>query len=179
MTEASVPAALSAADLASFAKASNAFALDLYGKLRGREGNLAVSPMSISTALTMTWAGARGETAAQMARVLHVEGTAAQAADVAGRLVASYRDPGKKVTLRVANRLFGEETYAFEPAYLELTRTAFGAPLQPVDFQHDAEGSRGLINGWVAEQTNDRIKDLLPAGAVASFLNGVAQSPRK
>jgi serpin B len=59
-TDAPVTAPPTAAELASFATSNNAFALDLYGKLRARNGNLAFSPMSISTALTMTWAGARG-----------------------------------------------------------------------------------------------------------------------
>jgi serpin B len=165
-TDAPVTAPPTAAELASFATSNNAFALDLYGKLRARNGNLAFSPMSISTALTMTWAGARGETAAQMAKGLHAQGTGAQAADAAGKLVGSYRDPARKTTLRVANRLFGEKTYAFEPAYLDLTRTAFGAPLQPLDFKHDFEDSRRLINGWVAGQTLDRVKDLLPPRAL-------------
>jgi serpin B len=164
--EAPVTARPAAAELATFARSNNAFALDLHGKLRARPGNLAFSPLSISTALTMAWAGARGETAAQLAKGLHASGTPAQAADVAGKLVGSYRDPAKKVTLRVANRLFGEKTYTFEPAYLDLTRAAFAAPLQPLDFKHDFDASRQLINGWVERQTGDHIKNLLPPGAL-------------
>lgn len=155
-----------ASELASLAKGNNAFAFDLYAKLREKKGNLAVSPASITTALSMTWAGARGDTAAQMKKVLHAEGTPEQALDVSGKLVASFRDPAKQVTLRIANRLFGEKTYSFEKPYLDRLNASFGAPLEALDFKTDAEGGRKHINNWVAGETQNRIKDLLPAGAL-------------
>ena len=70
------------------------------------------------------------------------------------------------MTIRVANRLFGDKAYTFEPSYLGHVKTAFGAPLEPVDFRTGAEDARAHINGWVAQQTQDRIKDLIPAGGV-------------
>ncbi|MEP7124306.1 MAG: serpin family protein [Byssovorax sp.] len=151
-----------AGDLAGLAKGNNALAFDLYGKARAQAGNVALSPISISTALTMTWAGAKGETAAQMKKVLHTEGEADKAMDISGKLVASFGNADSKVTLRVANRLFGEKTYAFEQGYLDRTRAAFGAPLEGLDFKHAADPSRIHINQWVATQTQDRIKDLIP-----------------
>jgi serine protease inhibitor len=150
-------------DLAPLARSNNALAFDLYGKARTAPGNLALSPISISTALTMTWAGAKGETAAQMKKVLHAEGEPNQAMDVSGKLLASLGGSDQKVTLRVANRLFGEKTYAFDQGYLDRTRAAFGAPLEALDFKHAADPARAHINEWVAKQTQDRIKDLLPA----------------
>ncbi|MEO5730813.1 MAG: serpin family protein [Byssovorax sp.] len=153
-------------ELGGLAKSNNALAFDLYGKTRTQAGNLALSPISISTALTMTWGGARGETAAQMKKVLHAEGEADKAMDVSGKLVASFGNEGSKVTLRVANRLFGEKTYAFEQAYLDRTKAAFGAPLEGLDFKRAADASRTHINDWVAKQTQDRIKDLIPKGAL-------------
>src|SRR6201992_4311897 len=78
----------SADELKGLAKSNNAFALDFYARARAAKGNLALSPLSISTALTMTWAGARGETAAQMQKVLHLEGSPDHALDAAGKLVA-------------------------------------------------------------------------------------------
>ena len=90
------PAAGSSARLA---KSNNALAFDLYGRARAQAGNLALSPISISTALTMTWGGARGETAAQMKKVLHAEGEADKAMDVSGKLVASFGGADSKVTL--------------------------------------------------------------------------------
>ena len=153
-------------DAGGFAKSSNALGLDLYAKARAQPGNLALSPISIASALTMTWGGARGETAAQMKKVLHAEGESGPAMDVAGALLASFGGEGSKVTLRVANRLFGEKTYRFEPSYLDHTRAAFGAPLEALDFRGDAESSRAHINDWVAGQTQDRIKNLIPQGGV-------------
>lgn len=155
-------------ELGGLAKSSNALAFDLYAKVRAQGGNLALSPISISTALTMTWGGARGETAAQMKKVLHVEGEPGQAMDVAGKLLASFSNADSKVILRVANRLFGEKTYAFEQAYLDRTKAAFGAPLEELDFKHAAEPSRVHINSWVAKQTQDRIKDLIPSRAITA-----------
>jgi hypothetical protein len=108
--DASVPLPLPAApattdELASFANATNAFALDLYAKARSEKGNLALSPFSVATALVMTSAGARGETAAQMRHVLHLEGAGDRVLEVAGSLIAGYGARDQKVTLRVANRL--------------------------------------------------------------------------
>jgi serpin B len=150
-------------DLKKLATSNNAFAVDLYAKARDQKGNLALSPLSISTALTMTWAGARGETAAQMKKVLHIEGTQDQAIDTAGKLVQSYASGSGTITLRVANRLFGEKTYSFEQAYLDRTKAAFGAPLEPVDFKGASEDARKHINEWISKETQDRIKDLIPA----------------
>jgi len=152
--------------LKGLAGSNNSFALELYAKARTQKGNIALSPLSIGTALTMTWGGARGDTAAQMKKVLRLEGSPEQAMDVAGKLLASLKGPGQKVTLRVANRLFGEKTYTFEKAYLDRTKAAFGAPLEPLDFKRSAENSRKHINDWTAKETQDRIKDLIPAGAV-------------
>jgi serpin B len=153
-------------ELGALAKSNNALAFDLYAKARAHAGNLALSPISISSALTMTWGGARGDTAAQMKKVLHAEGEAGQAMDVAGKLLASFGNEGSKVTLRVANRLFGEKTYSFEQAYLDRTKAAFGAPLEGLDFKGAVEPSRAHINDWVAKQTQDRIKDLIPSGGL-------------
>jgi serpin B len=148
------------------AKSNNAFAVDLYGKIRTRAGNLAFSPLSITTALTMTWAGAKGDTAAQMKKVLHLDGAPEHALDAAGALVASYGAPDSKVTVNVANQLFGDKASTFDKAYLGLLSADFGAPLQPVDFKTGAAAARTTINDWIARETHDRIKDLIPANGV-------------
>jgi serpin B len=158
-----------AEELAAMAKSDNAFALDLFGKVRGQKGNFAFSPFSIATALAMTWAGAKGETMAQMGKVLHLDGSADRTLDVAGALVASYGAPDQKVTIRVASRLFGEKSYAFEKPYLAGIDRAFGAPLERLDIKGAAEDSRRRINAWVADETNDRIKDLVPPSGVSEM----------
>ncbi|WP_224363545.1 serpin family protein [Hyalangium versicolor] len=152
--------------LGRLAASSNAFAVDLWNQLRLREGNLTVSPASISLALAMAWGGARGETAAEMKQVLHFEGSADEVMASAGQLLRSWNTSDGFAMLRVANRLFGERSYAFEQPYLEQTRAAFGAPLEPMDFGAGVETSRQHINDWVARQTQERIKGLLPPGSL-------------
>jgi serpin B len=156
-----------AEELAAMAKSDNAFGLELFGKVKKQKGNLAFSPFSIATALAMTWAGAQGETQAQMGKVLHLDAQPVdRTLDVAGALVASYGAPDQKVTIRVANRLFGEKSYPFEKPYLATIERAFGAPLEKLDFKGAAEDGRRRINTWVEEETNDRIKELVPFSGV-------------
>jgi serpin B len=152
--------------VARFARSSNEFGLDLYGKLRAMPGNLVVSPASVTTALAMAWGGARGKTAEQMQAVLPFDRPAAETMPVSGRLSAALTDPKRPVTFRIANRLFGEQSYRFEPAYLEATKAAYGAPLEPLDFKRAPDQARERINGWVEQQTERRIRDLVPAGSL-------------
>jgi serpin B len=149
-----------------FARSSNAFGVDLYRHLRARPGNLAISPASVATALAMAWGGARGQTADEMQAVLHLQRPAAETMEVSGRLAAALTDPSRPVTLRIANRLFGEQSSRFERAYLESTRAAYGAALEPLDFRRAAEPARERINGWVEQQTERRIRDVVPPGAI-------------
>lgn len=150
---------------ARFAKGSNAFAMDLYGKLAPKSDNFVFSPVSLSLALTLTWAGAKGDTAAEMRKVLHLEGDDAKVeADARGLTqVLGKSGPAK---LAVANRLFGMKSYAFQQSYLDRAQKSFGASLEPVDFRQALEPSRQRINDWVAQQTEQRIKDLVPSGGV-------------
>src|SRR4029079_7165625 len=110
------------------AHSSNAFGFDLYQRLRQTPGNLVVSPASITTALTMTWGGAEGETAAQMRKVLHLEGTPDEVRTTSGQLARSLQDPSRPIVFRIANQLFVEKAYKLVPAFLEKTTAAFGAP---------------------------------------------------
>lgn len=149
-----------------FARSSNSFGFDLYRRLKSDPGNQVVSPASITSGLAMAWGGARGETAAQMKQTLHLEGAAAVVMHAAGALSRSLLDPARPVVFRIANRLFGERTYHFEPAFLEATRAAFDAALEPVDFHGSPEGARAGINGFVEAKTEKRIRDLIPPGGV-------------
>jgi len=163
------PAKVSARDLQAVVSANNHFARDLYGQLAKQDGNLFVSPYSVSTALAMTYAGARGETAAQMATVLHVQPLPAKRlhpalAALQGRLVAVE----KGYQLHVANALWGQKGHAFLPEFLTLNKAHYGAGLQQVDFAADTEAARQTINAWTGKQTNNRIKDLLKPGVLTS-----------
>jgi serpin B len=146
-----------------FARSVNAFGLDLWKHVG--EGNQTLSPASVAIALDMTFAGARGETADQMARVLHVEGDRDAFHAAAGGMLVRWSAASDDLTLAVANRLFGHEGFAFEDPFLALTRERYGAPLERVDFSA-SEAARQHINGWVAQRTNDRIRDLIPPRAI-------------
>jgi serpin B len=152
-------------DLRAVAKAENAFTFDLYARLKSRDGNLFFSPASVSTALAMTSAGARGETEKQMAATLHFDLPP-------GRLHAAYGTFGeilnaanKNYRLSMANRLWAAKGYPFRPEFLALTRDRYGAELATLDFGRSEEARR-TIDGWVEQQTNDRIKDLIPPGVL-------------
>ena len=151
---------------ARIARSSNAFATDLWSRVRQAQGNLAVSPASITLALAMTWGGAKGRTAEEMKQVLHFEGSTDEVMASAGRLLQSWNTSSGAALLRVANRLFGSNRYTFEKPYLEKTQATFGAPLEPVDFDGGVEATRKAINGWVAQQTEERIQGLLPEGSL-------------
>jgi serpin B len=140
--------------------ANNAFAFDMYSRLAKLPDNVTFSPTSISLALAMTWPGAKGETAAQIKKVMHFEAEPAATAEGWGK--TSRALTSRSMKLRIANRLFGEKTATFEQPFLDTAKSAFGAPLEPVDFKGAHEAVRGHINRWVEEQTEKRIKDLLP-----------------
>lgn len=147
----------------------NRFAFDLYGRLRSQEqGNLFFSPQSISTALAMTYAGARGETADEMARTMHFPVPPDRLpAGYAELLRALHGGEGtKQYRLAIANRLWGQQGTAFLEAFLTVTRRDYGAEMGLADFATNAEGARQEINGWVAQQTEQKIGNLIPAGVL-------------
>jgi serpin B len=149
---------------ASLAKQSNAFGLDLWAKQR-RGVNFAMSPASITMALAMAYGGARGTTALTMKKTMHLDAEPDAAMESWGKLERATQS-APELDLRIANRLFGEKTFAFEHAYVDKTRSAFSSPLEPVDFAGSAEPSRARVNAWVSEQTNDRIPEILPPGSI-------------
>jgi serpin B len=147
------------------------FALDLYRREKGKTANLVFSPYSISTALAMTYAGARGPTAEEMARTLHFELPPADLhqgfADLAARFDQIEKE--KHINFSVANSLWCQRGYAFEPAFLDLNRNDYHAELRQVDFMTKAEDIRREINAWVERKTDDKIRDLLKPGQLGSM----------
>ena len=153
---------------------NNAFAMDLYQQLRGESGNLFYSPYSISLAMAMTYAGARGETAAQMAEVMRY--TLAQDAlhpafnaldqELASRKIDPQAGMGKGFQLNIANSLWGQKDYAFRQEFLDRLAMNYGAGMRLVDYLHDTERARLKINAWVSDQTEEKIQDLIPQGAL-------------
>ena len=149
---------------------NNQFAFELYAHLAREEGNLFLSPSSISTALAMTYAGARGQTAQEMANTLHVarffETDRLHAAYA--NLLRQWKGAGqkRKYQLSMANALWGQKGFGFLPEFLDLTRKDYGAGLFEVDFAKDAEPARKTINDWASRQTQDKIKELFRPGTL-------------
>jgi serpin B len=148
------------------AAATAAFGCDLFAKLRSKAGNLFFSPLSIETALAMTSAGARGETLAEMSKVLHLPDAGAQAA-VGDLLRGLQAAPGAKYELAIANALWGQQELPFRQEFLAATQKDYGATLHPVDFRQ-TEQARQTINHWVEEKTKDKIKDLFAPGTLTA-----------
>ena len=150
--------------------AINAFGLELYSRLAAEPGNIVISPAGVAIALAMARAGARGETAAEMDAVLgavasdeHAGWLNALDAALAGRS-GTFPDAADKpypVALRIANAPFAQRGMTLVPAYLDALASRFGAGLRLVDYRADPEAARRLINGWVDEQTEDRVPSIL------------------
>jgi len=169
----------------SAAVAINELGLDLHRRLAAEsaDANLCVSPYSIQCALAMTYAGADGKTRTEMAKVLHYPAGDAihdalpalnkALADIADETKAEadsskkYGGSAEPIVLTMANRLFGRKGYAFHEKFLAQLKNTYHAPLEETDFSQSVEATK-RINGWVEEQTRDRIKDLIPNG----MLNG-------
>ena len=147
---------------------NTAFACDLYAQLRNTPGNLFFSPYSVSTALAMTYAGTRGHTEMQMAQVLHFGKSQPRLHSAFGALQRQFTQANqqKGIELSVANALWAHQGHPFLPAFLSLGQDEYQASVRLADFQTGAEAARREINGWVAEQTKDKIQDILPPGSL-------------
>ncbi|OHB79589.1 MAG: hypothetical protein A2W31_03250 [Planctomycetes bacterium RBG_16_64_10] len=157
------------ANVRSVVDGNNQFAFDLYAQLASqRPDNVFFSPYSIFTAFGMLYAGAAGATAAQMADVLHFELPQEQLHPAMGELVRSLNDENRaEYRLAVANRLWGQQDYPFLDSFLGTLAEQYAAALEPSDFIDQPAISREIINNWVAEQTEQKIRDLLPEGSVS------------
>jgi len=159
-------------DIASVVDGNNAFALDIYSSLRSQNGNLILSPYSISLALAMTYAGAQGQTESQMAQALHFTGQdklhpAFNALDLALEQAPQIVDKDQEpMQLSIANAVWAEQTYAFQQDFLDVISLNYGAGVHLADFINQAEPARKEINNWVSDQTKKKINDLLPKNSV-------------
>jgi len=151
-------------------QSNNAFALDLYAQLKTEDGNLFFSPYSISTCLAMTYAGARGDTAAAMSRTLHFPEDEGQLNASFAALQSQLADqqPANGCLLEVANGLWTEQSHPLLPAFLGMIRKDYSATVKQVDFRARAEPIRKEINSWVEGRTKGKITDLLPPGSIDS-----------
>ena len=169
--------AASASDLSQLVSGNSAFAFDLYQNLLGGEtGNLFYSPYSISLAFAMLQAGARGDTLNQINKAFHYSLDGASLHQAFNALQLNLAKAAKNTekpdqndyTLNIANATWGQAGYQFLPAYLDVLAENYGAGMRLVDFKTDTEKTRQLINDWVSQQTNKKILDLIPQGALDS-----------
>ncbi len=153
-----IPQTIGSSD--AFVKASNELAMNLYRVNQKKPGNMVFSPASISLAFTMTYAGANGATADEMAATLHL-GDNANVHSSASAFLAGWRKQGNE-ELTIVNRLFGQSGYKFETPFLATTKDLYFAPLETLDFEGSPDKQRVHINKWVMAQTADKIEELLP-----------------
>jgi serpin B len=167
---------VAAQDLTDQVQGNNAFAMDLYRQLgQGGSDNLFYSPYSISLALAMTYAGARGQTADEMAAALHFnlpQETLHPAFNALDQQLAAMADDlgnaeeGQPFTLNIANALWGQQGLNFEEDFLDTLARNYGAGMRLMDFAAEPEAARQEINQWVSDQTMEKIKDLLAEGTI-------------
>jgi serpin B len=147
---------------------NTAFALQLYQKLGSAEGNLFLSPLSISTALAMTFAGARGNTAREMAAALHFtlagEELHSAFSDLRRNLLEVEGKGG--VHLKVANALWPQKGYPLLREYVALVERYYRTTVTPMDYTKAAKQARQNINEWVERETENKIKNLIPPGTL-------------
>jgi serpin B len=169
---------VSTSEQASLVEGNSAFAFELYQKLveqlEGQEANLFYSPYSISLALAMTYAGARNETAQQMADTLQFLLGQERLhpafnwldAELASRGEGAQGKDGEGFRLNIVNTIWGQKDYEFLSDFLDVLAENYGAGLRILDFITETEKSRVTINDWVSDQTEDRIEDLIPKGMI-------------
>ena len=162
-------------DMENLVHGNNTFALDIYESLRAQDGNMILSPYSISLALAMTYAGARGESDSQMAQSLHFDLPQGQLHPAFNTLdLALEKTPTplendlKPMQLKIANAVWAEQTYSFLQEFLDTISINYGAGINLADFVNQFEPARKEINAWVSDKTEDKINDLLPGNSVNS-----------
>jgi serpin B len=158
---------VSSVDADALARGNAAFALDLYGEVAPSSGNLFLSPYSISTALAMTYAGARGTTEAEMAEALHF--TLSQERLHAAFNALDWELESRKLQLMIANSIWVQQGYTFLPEFLNILAENYGAGLRIVDFINNTEGARRAINQWVGDKTLEKIPKLLERGMLSGL----------
>ena len=150
--------------------ANNQFALDLYKNLAGDQANsrenLFFSPFSISSAMAIACEGARGDTAREIREVFFFPENTAVMRGGYEELISGINSGSSAYSLNAANALFAEQTYPFRPDYIAVASQSYGAKATNLDFINNPDNSRLTINRWIEEQTNDKIKDLIPPGSI-------------
>ncbi|XP_059562288.1 serpin B3 [Myotis daubentonii] len=168
----------------SLSEANTRFAYDLFQLFRkSTKENIFYSPLSITTALAMTYLGSRKRTASEIQKVLHFNevientkgGTKTAQVEESGnvhqqfqKLLTELNKPTDAYKLSLANRLYGDKKFQFFQEYLDNVKKFYLASVESADFANAAEETRKMINSWVESQTNEKIKDLFPKDSLDS-----------
>jgi serine protease inhibitor len=146
------------------ARSVNEFACDLYKKLAGAKGSLFLSPYSVSSALCMTYAGARGQTAAEMEKVLRATPDVHR---YMGALVNEINAvPKDTAAVSVASAIWPAAGTKLLPEFVQTVRDGYAAGVAPLDYKASASKAAKVINNWVSKHTNDKIKEIVNAGVL-------------
>jgi len=160
------------AQVQSLVAGNTTFALNLYSQLATNSGNLFFSPYSISTCLAMLYAGASGNTEQQMSQVLGFGTNQQQFASLFGQLQAKLEadQQTNAIGLNLANALWLQEGFPFLPAFLQTATNQYQANIGQTDFTTPAgdDAATQAINDWVAQETWNRIQNIVPPGAINS-----------
>jgi serpin B len=167
---------VTAAELAKLSADNADFAWAFYHEIIQPGKNVFFSPYSLSVALAMTWAGARGNTEAEMAEAMRFKLSQERLhpafngldLELASRAETANGDAPLPFVLEVTNGLFGQIGFEFLQTFLDTLAQHYGAGMRLMDFVNEAEASRVAINEWVSEKTNDRIEQLIPPGVITS-----------
>lgn len=160
-----------AKDTSDTVNAANQFAFELYNQYKNTTDNVFFSPYSISSALEMTYEGARGQTAREMQSVFHFSADQDIRIPSFAKLYSQINAKNDAYQLSTANALWAQKDYPFDPNYVKTIATYYGGNASNLDFKNDAENSRQTINSWVSSKTNSKIPELLAKG----ILNGATR----
>jgi len=159
----------------SLASGNTDFSLSFYNEINENNGNIVFSPFSISLALSMALAGAETTTEAGMLEALQFTLPEAEVHPAFNALLlqieesqqgAKNKDKDDEFKLNIANSIWGQSGFDFKEAFLNTLAQNYGAGMYNVDFAQQPEDARVAINDWVEDETEDKIKDLIPPGAI-------------
>jgi serpin B len=164
--------------LKTLSASNTAFAFNFYDQVRDSDGNIIFSPLSLSVALSMALAGARGDTRQEMLDTMSIQGLGDETSPAFNALLLAIEgsqqdlegeDEVSTFQLNIANSSWGQSGFEFNPDFLDTLALYYGAGIYQVDFSQDPEAARQAINAWVEDETNDKIKNLIPEGAIEAL----------
>ena len=155
-----------AVDKSGITEANNRFAINLYSQYKSEEGNIFFSPFSISTAMAMVYEGAEGKTAKEIKSVFGFPKYDNSRRNQYFNLLSEINKKDKEYALKTANALWAQQDFQFLDEYLTTVEKYYEGKTTNLDFKNEPEASRLIINNWVEDKTNNKIKDLFPEGSI-------------